>query len=969
MSKQTNARFKQELMESIHHGFIDKNQYNTDLYAPKILLNDSETGQHILTDIQESLSQCNFFAFNVAFITQAGIAMLKTQFSDLADKNVMGRMIISPYLSFNDPLAMRELLKLKNVEVRIADKDSNMHAKFYYFDHGDEQVVITGSSNLTHTALKVNYEWNVKLSSHYEGDYIQQTLDEFDRLWFKSEPLTEEVIQNYSKTYKPFTLSDYNQLKESNEVFIKNIQPNKMQKEALVKLQNIRKNKHAKKALVISATGTGKTYLSAFDVRQYNPKTFLFIVHREQILRKAMKDYQKVLGFRDEEAVIYKSGMNIKDKRYVFATVQSLSKEENINSIPSNQFEYILIDEVHKAGAKSYQFIINHFTPSFLLGMTATPERTDGINIYELFDYNVAYEIRLQDALDAELLCPFIYFGVSELSIDGQLVTDKSTFNQLVSEQRVDHLIEKVEYYGYSGDKLRGLIFCSTKKEANELSNKMNHRGYKTVALSGEDSQDTREKEIDRLEEGELDYILTVDIFNEGIDIPSINQVVMLRNTQSSIVFVQQLGRGLRLHDSKEYVTVIDFIGNYQNNYLIPIALFGDQSMDKDNYRSNLINRNQLSGITTINFEEVAQKQIFQSIQSTNLSRMVTLRNAYLDVKHRIGRIPKLYDFIIQDSIDPEIFFLNNAFNYFGDVILKFDDDINSLNLTSYAQAILSFATKELMNGKRPHELMLLHLLIENSGSISKDLFKQHLKNNQITTEQKIIDSAINVLTFNFFNATDRKKYGSHLVIENEKHYQFIDSAKNLLKNQQFKILLKDIIKVGLSKCKKYPAGFSFKKLTVGEKYSRKDVCRLLLWDKDETSTMFGYKVKHGTCPIFVTYHKSDDISESTQYQDAFVNQQLFHWYTRSKRTLKSKEVDQIVRSHELNIDLHLFVKKEDSEGTDFYYLGQVTPQQNSIKETTMSHVGSNDPVVTMNLKLENSVPYQLYHYLTSNDA
>ena len=218
---------------------------------------------------------------------------------------------------------------------------------------------------------------------------------------------------------------------------------------------------------------------------------------------------------------------------------------------------------MHKAGAATYRKVLNHFEPDFLLGMTATPERTDGQDIYELFDYNIAFEIRLKEAIENNLVCPFIYFGVTDIRVNGQLIDEGSNFSNLVSDQRVKHIIDKIRYYGHDGEKVKGLIFCSRRDEARELSDKFNLSSFRTRALSGEDSQEEREKTVKQLEDGELDYIFTVDIFNEGIDIPSINQVIMLRNTTSSIVFIQQLGRGLRKHNNKKFVTIIDFIGNY----------------------------------------------------------------------------------------------------------------------------------------------------------------------------------------------------------------------------------------------------------------------------------------------------------------------------------------------------------------------------------------------------------------------
>ena len=243
------------------------------------------------------------------------------------------------------------------------------------------------------------------------------------------------------------------------------------------------------------------------------------------------------------------------DSDFIFSTVQTIHKKEYREMFNRDAFDYIIIDEVHRAGAQSYQDIVDYFKPKFLLGMSATPERSDDFDIYEMFDHNIAYEIRLIQAMEYNLLCPFHYYGITDMTIDGIEIDDKSEFNILTSELRVDYIIEKINEYGYSGDRIHGLIFCSRKDECEKLSQLFNMRGYKTIALTGDSSEEMRQKAIDSLEsndENSLDYIFTVDIFNEGIDIPKVNQVVMLRPTESAIVFVQQLGRGLRKNDSKE---------------------------------------------------------------------------------------------------------------------------------------------------------------------------------------------------------------------------------------------------------------------------------------------------------------------------------------------------------------------------------------------------------------------------------
>lgn len=951
------STFEAQLLESVQYGFIDREIFQEGVYSPKILINDTETHRYVLNDIQEELSRAESFSFSVAFITQSGLALIKSQLSDLADEGVQGRILISPYLDFNDPIAMKELLKLKNVDVRITPTDMQMHAKFYLFEQENKQVIISGSSNLTHTALKINYEWNVKLTSTHNGDFIQNAKEEFERIWKKSIVLDIEAINAYSARRKTVIKTASIQ-DESIASYQETIRPNKMQEQALEGLATVREN-GANKALVISATGTGKTYLSAFDVKQYNPDRMLFIVHREQILQKSLIDFQKVLGFEDDEGCIYKSGMDLSQKRYIFATIQTISREDNLQSFAPSFFNYILIDEVHKAGADTYKKVMNYFQPDFYLGMTATPERTDGQNIYELFDYNIAYEIRLQEALDNDMLCPFIYYGVSDIKIDGQLIDEKATFSNLVSEQRVNHILEKVTYYGVSGETVKGLIFCSSVNEAKELEGQFNARGLRTRALSGEHSQEERQRVVQDLENGDLDYILTVDIFNEGIDIPSVNQVVMLRNTQSSIIFIQQLGRGLRKHDSKEYVTIIDFIGNYQNNYLIPVALFGDQSMNKDNYRREVREPNILKGLTTINFEKVAKEQIFSSITNTTLSSIKILRDAFKDLENKLGRVPYLSDFVKLNSIDPLVFFENSSFQNYGDVINKFSEE--TILLSEVEKRFLNFITFEILNGKRKHELYLLNLLVENEGLVSSDKWFECIIDHDLDFQTDVLDSVTRVLDLSFLKAQEQKKYGTDALVtfDGELYRLNEEIQESLVNNTKFTQLFLDVIETGILKSRDYPEIF-----TLGQKYTRREVLKLMNVAKDEPPlNIGGYKIDKDTnsCPIFITYHKSEDISDTIKYEDELLNESTLKWFSKNKRTLDSNDVSTIIHSNENGLRLELFVIKDDSEAGEFYYLGPLKYVENSASEI----IKSGDSVVQMLFKIGSPVETNLYKYLT----
>ncbi|WP_332650066.1 DEAD/DEAH box helicase [Lysinibacillus sp. 54212] len=957
-------QLKKKLENSLHKGFIDQNKPVSAQFKPKLLTNKKH--ENVLSTLLQELKTCKTFIFSVAFITEGGLATLKTMLYDLEKKGIQGRILTSTFLSFNQPKMFKELLKLKNVEVRLSGA-KGFHSKGYIFEHDHYYSLIVGSSNLTDSALKANFEWNVFLTSLEDGEVIHHFKNQFEEAWEASTPLSEEWITDYQVKYNLENPKQFpSQIVRSQPLYTTNklrdaleIKPNKMQEEALAQLKALRAS-GATKGLIISATGTGKTYLSAFDVRNAGPKRMLFIVHREQILKKAMSDYRQILGGNDEDFGILSGNSKDLNARYLFATVQTISRDSYLQQFAKDHFDYVLIDEVHRAGADSYLKIINYFEPKFLLGMTATPERTDNFNIFELFDYNIAYEIRLQAALEEDMLCPFHYFGVTDYEMGEEVITETASLQKLIAKERVDHIIDKISYYGFSGDKVRGLMFCSSKEEARELSAILNLRGYKTSFLTGDHSQDEREKAIQLLEFGELEYILTVDIFNEGIDIPFINQIVMLRQTQSSIIFIQQLGRGLRKHNEKDYVTVIDFIGNYKNNFLIPIALSGDKTMNKDNVRRNTVNTDYIQGVSTVNFEEIAKKRIFEAINNTkNLTSFTNLKKEYTEIKNRIGRVPMLLDFIKNNSVDPEVIIKSVKQKNYYTFLEKAKEEQPSLN--EYQQKVLSFITNELINGKRIHEIILLKSLIKQE-SISKDTYIQLLIEGKTYIDEETILSAENILTFDFYVPQSIEKYGTYPLISNiDNVYSLNNPFKNSLQNEYFKKLVNDVIFCALEKSQKYDLLIPF---THYQKYSRKDVCRLLNWPKNEEATLNGGRARNGVCPIFVNYHKNDENYEAAMYMDEFLSNEVFKWCSTKKRTISAKDMQPIIHSSKMNVEVLLFVKKDNAEGIDFYYLGKVKVDPSSAKNETLIDKGQPYPVVTMDMILDEPVQYDIYHYL-----
>ncbi len=941
-----------QLEESLKAGYINRSLPSSKTYLPQFLVNDKREGKKILSTIIQCLNNCDEFWFSVAFVTTSGVATLIETLISLEQKGIKGKILVSQYLNFTQPEALKRLMQFKNIEIKIAIDDA-FHSKGYLFKKNDVYDLIIGSSNLTSSALCSNIEWNLKVTATPLSHIIFSAINEFTTEYQKAVFVDSLFISNYEILYKKQI--DYSNLVKK-ELLIsdqKEIIPNSMQVEALNNIESLR-HQGKSKALLISATGTGKTFLSAFDVKKYNPKKFLFVVHRLNIAITSMNAYKKIFG-NAKKMGIYSGSQKDSESEFIFSTIQTISKEDNLKQFNPEHFDYIVVDETHRAGADSYVKMLDYFKPKFLLGMTATPERTDGLDIFKLFDYNIAYEIRLHRALDENILCPFHYYGVIDITVNGNLLEDNSEFNLLTSAERIERIIEKAKIYGCDNGKVRGLIFCSSVQECRALSNGFNLRGFNTIALSGASSEEERAQAILQLESDsfDLDYIFTVDIFNEGIDIPSINQIIMLRPTQSAIVFVQQLGRGLRKLENKDYLTVIDFIGNYKNNFLVPIALYGDTSYNKDSIRKLMASGSSLiPGTSTINFDKIAREKIFDAIDAANMQLRKDLVNDYNLLKFKLGRIPMMIDFIEHGSRDPFLF-VSHSKSYFNFVKSLESSFIGLLNDDEVK--LLELFSMEVNNSKRVEESLILHnLIIHNKVKISdiKEVIKKEF---DYSVSDETIASCMVNLNFNFI----RK---SKLIAFRKGEYILIDKdLENSLRNLTFRKYLLDNVDFSIAVFRRQYNRVNY----VGgiiryNKYSRKDVCRVLNWSLDFTSTIFGYRTLNSITPCFVTYHKSDDISQTTNYNDHFIDQHVFAWESRSNRKIDSSEIQNLINSERIL----LFIKRENAEGSDFYFIGNVKIIEDSIEQAVMP--GSNMPIVYFKFKLDQPVIDSIYEYLTS---
>lgn len=966
----------QELLpKSLETGFLDAEIGSSGEFRPHLVLNDPPRSK-VLTTLLKELASCTSFEFSVAFITSGGLAMLLQGLHDAEKRGIRGRILTSDYLTFTDPNAIEHLMtKFANLEVRVSSEKS-FHAKGYLFHHSDQgySSLVLGSSNITHKALATNREWNVRLVSLTEGELLQKTQAEFALAWQEAiivSPLWlvhyREIHDRYRKdpAFVPI-LTGKPQADKS--ILDGEILPNHMQAEALAGLDELRLRGETK-ALIISATGTGKTFLAAFDVKEQKPRRFLFIVHRQQIAEASLHKFKQILG-DDACCGLLGGGSADVGVQYLFCMIQTLSRDEVLHSFAPDHFDYIVVDEVHRGGALSYRKVISYFKPGFLLGMTATPERTDGFDIYSLFDHNIAYEIRLHDALRSDLLCPFHYYGISELSVDGESMEDLSRFSALEISARIVKIKQMLDRYSIGTYRRRGLIFCSRNEDAKLLSDGLNAQGLKTLSLSGSDSFEAREDAFARLEMGEgeqaLEYLVAVDIFNEGVDIPSLNQVVMIRPTKSAIIFVQQLGRGLRKHPGKEYLTVLDFIANYTNNYMIPIALYGDNSYKKDTLRRFVSGESlSIQGASTVSFDKVAKERIYASINTAPFQYLTFLKEEYLKIRTKVGKTPTMMDFVRLDAVSPLLFIEKSK--SFAAFRAHIEPD-EHLGLSPLHLQSLFFLSKVICNGKRPYEAMIIRALMEQQQALDMGLLQARVYQAYafMPCEASLL-SAIAMVQGGFFQEKQRGAFGNiHYCRVEQDHLVPTDEFLTLLQNGTYQEEIRDILALGDFEYRQhYLEGRDGHDLVLYQKYTRQDVCRLLNWEKDESSTIYGYKVHKATrtCPLFVTYHKDrENIDSSIDYHDKFLSRDIFQWETRNNVSLHSTEPRHI-RGEVGPMKTLLFVQKSNDEGIAFYYMGDLRFMSNEQKTKT-NNKGKVLPVVEMLFRVHPSVQQDLYSYI-----
>ena len=986
-----NANVINELKSGLSAAYINGSSAANLAYKPAFVSNNPEEGKKVISSVEDELLCCEEFQISVAFITLGGVTPLLQTLKELEKKGVKGQILTTNYLNFSEPRALEKLNGLKNITLKMYDVEAagnGFHTKGYIFKKEEIYRIIIGSSNMTSAALTVNKEWNTKLISTESGEIAEEIVDEFQNLWNCEYALPyDDFYEVYKERYN--IVKHQREIAKSEEILSLEkyrLKPNSMQERFIANLRKILE-RGEERALLISATGTGKTYASAFAMRELGFKRVLFLVHRVTLAKQAKNSFEKVFDKKVTMGLVG-AGSYEYEKDYVFATVETLNRDTHLFQYQPNDFDCIILDEAHHSSNNIYTKVIHYFKPKLFLGMTATPDKREdnqeGKNIYEIFHYQIAHEIRLQQAMEDNLLCPFHYFGISEIiSLDDKTLQaaklTEEEFNQLTSDERVRHIIEQSEYYGYSGERVKGLIFCSRVKECEELSRKFNARGYRTVALSGKDSEEKRQEAFERLAMNEadatqemqpLDYIFSRDILNEGVDIVEVNQVIMLRPTQSPIVFIQQLGRGLRKAPGKEYVVILDFIGNYNNNFMIPVALSGDRSYNADVIRKYVISGNStIPGASTVHFDEISKDKIFKSIDK--IKGMKTLiKESYVSLKNRLGRVPLLYDFYENQEIDPLV--IVREYKTYDAFMVAMEQGKYKNVLNEQEKLTLEYLSKTVLSGVRPDELVILSQLLHRDHIEVADFVREYQNTYGIEISTSRVKEAIQVLQGHFVSKeAEYQKYCQIDILENDSAGMIkrLQSYTERLTHIPFYTQVEDIIKVGIARYKeKYLPGLkSEDPFVLYEKYSRRDVSLLMNCGKDLSSIMYGMKRIENDVFIFITYHKEESQDEKNyvdgkpDYADAFEDNLIFKWDSQIGKGLDSSYMKDVLGADRK----HLFVKKSDAE-TSFYYMGQfdVLEARNAQKEDNR---GRMQPITKVTMKMHHAVREDLLRYLQSH--
>lgn len=906
----------------------------------KFLTNYSN--ETFLERIKHSLEKCNSFAFSVSFIKKPGLILFEKIMEEALIRGVKGRIITSTYKDFTDIASLRTfynwMKKYPNFECHIDFNcfgDNGFHTKGYLFTFDNTQELIIGSSNITRFALLKNMEWNIALNSDSKMDSAEEASKEFEDFWTKTKLLNEDIIKQYQMQM------DYAIDKWDMDVFDPVnlvVKPNIMQRKALKELRRYR-DMGMTKALVVSATGSGKTFLAAFDARNYDAKRVLFIVHRDKILLDARDTFMKVFG-AEKTYGLYVGNHKDLDADFVFASNIMLS--QHLSEFDPKEFDYIVFDECHHAAAASYQAIMNYFKPGFMLGITATPERMDNQDVFGMFDKNVPYELRLRDAIINELVVPFHYYGIRDSLVNYGGKDNSIIAKEIAKVENIDFISQEIEKH-CPNQKLKALAFCTSISHAQLMAEEFNESGYNAVALTGSNDLGQRIKAFNDLQDDSnpLEIICAVDILNEGVDIPKVNMVLFLRPTESQTIFLQQLGRGLRKADGKPYVTILDFIGNnYNRSVQIAMALgtLGQSTIMEKQYLVDMI-RNDFVALNIpgveIHIDALSKEEIIDYVRSTNFNTKTILATDYENFKK----------YLKKDTYPLHIDYLNNDC---APDLLRFIKSSMSNKNNSYYTFLQKIGEQSLPVFNK-EQIKMIDNLSELLPLVRVD---EYIIVNQLLNDGLNIDELIN------YNSKVTKVTLNH-ALKHLKQFNIINDNNELIiqTSDVFIDFINDIISYGLERYDIEFGDYEGNFKLYGNYYSEQiQMVKLRSFSPYMRGTEFDTINNETYC--YVTLKKDASVEERLNYKDKFLTPSLFQWESVKNTTFTTGDGPKLLATKKV----HLFVRKikeEDGIVLPFTYFGTgkfVNPRESFTSENDVKH-----NTLLFDIELDNAVPEEYW--------
>lgn len=890
----------------------------------------------VFSELNKEIRSADRIDLLVSFIKFSGLRLLMDSLIEHTKTKKL-RIITTSYMAASDFNAIKMLAGLPNTEIKISydTERTRLHAKAYYFhrDTGFSTAYI-GSSNMSKAALTEGTEWNMKISEYTSREVVEKYKVTFETYWNAKEFMTLDVNNLEHMIRLEKSLSKVSEESGQYKVFF-DITPYAYQQEILDKLEVEREVFDSRRNLIVAATGTGKTVVSAFDFKRYYKENenckLLFLAHRKEILEQSIDTFRIILkdqNFGDLWVGQYSGSKS----NSLFASVQTLNSSENYKKFDKDYFDFIILDETHHGAANSYSNLLNYFTPNILLGLTATPERMDGEDILAYFNNRIAYEIRLHEAIDRKLLCPFHYFGVTD-SVSLENIKwarggyETSELNNLYTGNKVrgDLILRSIHKYVNEVANIKGLGFCVSREHARFMKDYFNERNIPSINLDSNSSNEERNSAKEKLNKGEIKFIFVVDLYNEGVDIPKVNTIMFLRPTESATIFIQQLGRGLRLDEDKDVLTVLDFVGQASKQFDYRTRLRSIIGKTNNSVEDEINNGFPILATGCfIQLERKAGEYILKNLKSTyanknNLRKMI--RNYYFETdqplnlnnflnhyKLEIGKIYKSSSFYelcylekIMESYDVRD---KKALN----TALKKVMSINSIKFIDFLLDFLIMKEYTLGGLTKEENLMVLmfHYTIWNS-SPDGDLI--YYLNKLRNDNKAIFDEIIEILQYNRNNI------------------DFIEEDIELGYNLPLKLYSKYNTDQVLA---------AFEEHTVDKKKSFREG---VLYVKSKDTDVF-----------FITLNKSEKhFSATTQYDDYAINERLFHWQSQSRTSDISPTGQRYINQRKNGNKILLFIREFRSENnitSPFYFLG---------KANYVSHKGSKPISITW--EMEKPIP------------